>query len=196
MNPTLSFIMLGMIGPWQVILLFMPLLFLFTIVPLIFYLLTVQNTFKQISAENRKMEPTEVWLGIIPIFGYIWSFIIVSRLADSLKPEFEKRAGFAIMAAYCMADKKAANSVYEAFFPLIKRDANDDRLYVRKAVNWALRSIGKRNIDLNDRAIHMAHEIVALDSKSAKWIGKDAIRKLEADTVNILDYPRTIYRPL
>ena len=110
--------------------------------------------------------------------------------------EFEKRAGFAIMAAYCMADKKAANSVYEAFFPLIKRDANDDRLYVRKAVNWALRSIGKRNIDLNDRAIHMAHEIVALDSKAAKWIGKDAIRKLEADTVNILDYPRTIYRPL
>jgi len=112
------------------------------------------------------------------------------------KPEFEKRAGFAIMAAYCMADKKADNSVFEAFLPIIKREANDDRLYVRKAVNWALRSIGKRNIDLNAKAILMAHEIVKLDTKASKWIGKDAIRKLELDTVNILDYPRAIYRPV
>ena len=110
--------------------------------------------------------------------------------------EFEKRAGFAIMAAYCMADKKANNSVFEAFLPIIKREANDDRLYVRKAVNWALRSIGKRNADLNNIAILKAHEIVRLDTKSAKWIGKDAIRKLEAENVNILDYPRAIYRPL
>ncbi|MDN3643310.1 DNA alkylation repair protein [Lutimonas halocynthiae] len=110
--------------------------------------------------------------------------------------EFEKRAGFAIMAAYCMADKKAANVVFETFLPIIKREANDDRLYVRKAVNWALRSIGKRNIDLNLKAIQLAHEIVNLDSKASKWIGKDAIRKLELDTVNILDYPRAIYRPL
>lgn len=107
--------------------------------------------------------------------------------------EFQKRAGFAIMAAYCMADKKADNSVFETFLPIIKREANDDRLYVRKAVNWALRSIGKRNSDLNVQAIQMAHEIVALDSKAAKWIGKDAIRKLELDTVNILNYPRLLY---
>ncbi len=111
------------------------------------------------------------------------------------KAEFEKRAGFAIMAAYCMADKKADNSVFEAFLPIIKRESNDDRIYVRKAVNWALRSIGKRNIDLNNTAILKAHEIVTLDSKAAKWIGKDAIRKLKADTVSILDYPRAIYRP-
>lgn len=107
--------------------------------------------------------------------------------------EFQKRAGFAIMAAYCMADKKADNAVFETFLPIIKREANDDRLYVRKAVNWALRSIGKRNSDLNVQAIQMAHEIVALDSKAAKWIGKDAIRKLELDTVNILNYPRLLY---
>lgn len=107
--------------------------------------------------------------------------------------EFQKRAGFAIMAAYCMADKKADNAVFETFLPIIKREANDDRLYVRKAVNWALRSIGKRNSDLNVQAIQMAHEIVALDSKAAKWIGKDAIRKLELDTVNILNYPRSLY---
>jgi 3-methyladenine DNA glycosylase AlkD len=92
-----------------------------------------------------------------------------------------------------MADKKAANVVFETFLPIIKREANDDRLYVRKAVNWALRSIGKRNIDLNVKAIQMAHEIVVLNSKAAKWIGKDAIRKLELDTVNILNYPRSLY---
>lgn len=108
--------------------------------------------------------------------------------------EFEKRAGFATMAAYCMADKKAANSVFEAFLPIIKREANDDRLYVKKAVNWALRSIGKRNIDLNISAIQLAHDIVKLDTRSAKWIGKDARRKLQADTVHILDYPRALYR--
>lgn len=126
------------------------------------------------------------------------SELAIDKIANWTKreAEFEKRAGFAIMAAYCMADKKAANVVFETFLPIIKREANDDRLYVRKAVNWALRSIGKRNIDLNVKAIQMAHEIVNLNSKAGKWIGKDAIRKLELDTVNILDYPRAIYRPL
>lgn len=108
MLATINFVLLGMIGPLQILLLFVP--FLISIVPLIFYLLTVQNTFKQISAENRKMEPAEVWLGIIPFFGYIWSFVIVTRLADSLKPEFAKkgiedaedRPGYAIGIAYCV----------------------------------------------------------------------------------------------
>lgn len=108
--------------------------------------------------------------------------------------EFEKRAGFATMAAYCMADKKSANTLFESFLPMIIREANDDRLYVKKAVNWALRSIGKRNVDLNRKAIGTAHEILGLDSKAAHWIAKDAIRKLEAGHVNILDYPRAIYR--
>lgn len=106
MNPILNSVMLFMIGPWQLILLFVP--FFISIVPLIFYLLTVQNTFKLISAESRKMEPAEVWLGIIPIFGLFWSFIIVTRLADSLKLEFKKkgiedpedRPGYSIGIAY------------------------------------------------------------------------------------------------
>jgi 3-methyladenine DNA glycosylase AlkD len=108
--------------------------------------------------------------------------------------EFEKRAGFAIMAAYCMADKKSGNTLFEEFLPILIRESNDNRLYVKKAVNWALRSIGKRNIDLNQRAIETAHKILSIDTKAANWIGKDAIRKLEAENVNILDYPRTIYR--
>lgn len=109
--------------------------------------------------------------------------------------EFEKRASFATMAAYCMADKKADNAVFEQFFPLIYQAADDERTYVKKAVNWALRSIGKRNIDLNQRAIEEAEKIETLDYKSAKWIAKDALRELKKAEINILDYPRAIYRP-
>ena len=108
--------------------------------------------------------------------------------------EFEKRAAFAIMAAYCMADKKAANSVFENFFPIINREANDDRLYVRKAVNWALRNIGKRNVDLHKKALKTASQLVKMNTKCAKWIGSNAISQLTKQKVNILDYPRAIYR--
>ena len=108
--------------------------------------------------------------------------------------EFEKRAGFVVMAAYCRADKKAGNEVFEGFFPAIKREANDERIYVKKAVNWALRNIGKRNIDLNKSAIAIANEIAQFECKSAKWIAKDALRELEINNVRILDYPREAYR--
>ena len=108
--------------------------------------------------------------------------------------EFEKRAGFAIMAAYCMADKKAENSIYKAFLPLIKKEATDERHYVKKAVNWALRSIGKRNVDLNKEAIILAQELIKTNNKSANWIAKDALKELQGEKVNILDYPRKIYR--
>jgi len=108
--------------------------------------------------------------------------------------EFEKRAGFVIIAAYCMADKFAENKVFEQFFKLLKREANDDRIYVKKAVSWALRNIGKRNIDLNKKAIEVANKILKMESKSAKWIAKDALQELKSENVNILDYPRKIYR--
>ena len=108
--------------------------------------------------------------------------------------EFEKRAAFAILAAYCMADKKASNAVFIDFFPIIIRASNDDRLYVRKAVNWALRNIGKRNIDLRKEVLVTAKKIINLNTKSAKWIGSDAISQLTRTKVNILDYPRAIYR--
>lgn len=122
-------------------------------------------------------------------------FAVVKIKEWSERPEeFQKRAAFAILSSYCMADKKASNSVFEAFFEIIKREANDERLYVKKAVNWALRSIGKRNIDLNRKAIEVANEILTFGSKPAIWIAKDAIRKLEMENVNILDYPRAIYR--
>ena len=108
--------------------------------------------------------------------------------------EFEKRAGFAMMAAYCMADKKSDNDLFEQFFPIIKRAANDERLYVKKAVNWALRNIGKRNIDLKEAAIDVANEILKFNSKSAKWIAKNALRELQKDGVRMSNYPRDKYK--
>lgn len=108
--------------------------------------------------------------------------------------EFEKRAGFVLMATYGFANKKAENDVFEQFYPILIEHATDDRVYVRKAVNWALRQIGKRNVDLHEMSIQTAHKILKIDSKSAQWIAKDALRELESDKVNILDYPRNIYR--
>lgn len=111
------------------------------------------------------------------------------------KSEFEKRAAFATLSSYCMADKNAPNEVFQSFYLLLKSAATDERVYVKKAVNWALRSIGKRNIDLNKLALNWALEIQELNTKSSTWIAKDAIKELSGEKVNILDYPRSIYRP-
>lgn len=108
--------------------------------------------------------------------------------------EFEKRAGFATIAAYCMADKNAPNTTFEQFFPIIKRESCDERIYVKKAVNWALRNIGKRNIDLNKKAISVAEDILKLNYKSAQWIANNALKELKKENVRISDYPRNIYR--
>jgi len=110
------------------------------------------------------------------------------------KREFEKRAGFTIIAAYCMADKEANNEVFEQFFPIIKRECTDERIYVKKAVNWALRNIGKRNIDLKSSAISTAEELLELNNKTANWIAKNALKELRADKIRISDYPRKMYR--
>ena len=108
--------------------------------------------------------------------------------------EFEKRAGFVLMATYGFADKNAGNEVFEQFFRIIIKHVNDERIYVKKAVNWALRQIGKRNVDLQKKAILTAKEILKQDSKSAQWIAKDALKELQGEKINILDYPRSIYR--
>lgn len=107
--------------------------------------------------------------------------------------EYVKRAAFATMAAYVMADKKAENHVFVAFYPLIKSAADDDRTYVKKAVNWALRNIGKRNVDLQKSALKLSYKLLKLRHKSAQWIAKDAIKELEKEGVRISNYPRAIY---
>lgn len=96
------------------------------------------------------------------------------------KEEFVKRAGFVLMACLAVHDKKADDKKLIKFLPVIKRESADERNFVRKAVNWALRQIGKRNKNLRKEAIKTANEIINLDSKSARWIASDALRELEA----------------
>ncbi len=97
--------------------------------------------------------------------------------------EFVKRAGFALMAWLAFKDKEAKDEQFERFLPIIKKEATDNRNFVKKAVNWALRQIGKRNIGLNIKAIETAKEIQKIESKSAKWIAQDAIKELTSDAI-------------
>jgi len=98
--------------------------------------------------------------------------------------EFVKRAAFAMIAVLAVHDKKADDEKFEEFFPLIIRESVDNRNFVKKAVNWALRQIGKRNLNLNKRTVEIAEEISTIDSKSAKWIAADAIRELTSEKVH------------
>jgi 3-methyladenine DNA glycosylase AlkD len=97
--------------------------------------------------------------------------------------EFVKRAGFALMAWTAVHNKTAGNKEFLTFLPIIKREAGDDRNFVKKSVNWALRQIGKRNIVLNHAAIKTAREISTLGSKSATWIAADALKELNSKAV-------------
>lgn len=98
------------------------------------------------------------------------------------KAEFEKRAGFVMMAVMAVHDKKMWDDDFKEFLERIKEESTDERNFVRKAVNWALRQIGKRNYELNRRAIEYAKEIKEMDSKSARWIASDALREFESET--------------
>ena len=99
------------------------------------------------------------------------------------KEEFVKRAGFTLMATLAVHDKEADDQKFVALLPTIKREAKDDRNGVKKAANWALRQIGKRNIALNKSAIQTAKEIRKLDSPAARWIASDALRELQSKAV-------------
>ena len=97
--------------------------------------------------------------------------------------EFVKRAGFALMATMAFHRNDFSNEAFEKFMPIIKREAKDERNFVKKAVNWALRQIGKRNLKLNKVAIKTAKEIKKIDNKAARWVANDAIRELESKEV-------------
>jgi 3-methyladenine DNA glycosylase AlkD len=99
------------------------------------------------------------------------------------KEEFVKRAGFVVMAALAVHDKAAPDENFLKFLPIIKRGSKDERNFVRKAVNWALRQIGKRNSPLNAAALSTARDIRKMDSSAARWIASDAIRELESTSV-------------
>ncbi len=98
-------------------------------------------------------------------------------------PEIQRRAGFALMAALTVHDKKARDSEFVRFLPLIEAAATDERNLVKKAVNWALRQIGKRNLALNREAVRCAKRLAKLPAPSARWIARDALRELESPQV-------------
>ena len=97
--------------------------------------------------------------------------------------EFVKRAGFALMACLAVHDKAAGDEQFLEFLSAIERESADTRNYVKKAVNWALRQIGKRNRSLNGSAVDLAEKLKRSCSKPARWIGSDAFRELTGDAV-------------
>jgi 3-methyladenine DNA glycosylase AlkD len=94
------------------------------------------------------------------------------------KEEYVRRAGFVMMACLAVHDKKAPDKKLLQFFPLIEKYSFDERNFVKKAVNWALRQIGKRNPQLRKPAITLAKKLAASKSPAARWAGKDALREL------------------
>jgi len=100
---------------------------------------------------------------------------------SSRKEEYVKRAGFVMMATLAVHDKKMKDDPFLKFLPIIKRESTDNRNFVKKAVNWALRQIGKRNTRLNKAAIEVAKAIHNIDSRTAKWIASDALKELTSE---------------
>jgi 3-methyladenine DNA glycosylase AlkD len=99
------------------------------------------------------------------------------------KREYVKRAGFVLMAALAVHDKKASDADMLQFLPVIARESADERNFVKKAVNWALRQIGKRNRRLNAAAIKTAEQILKTDTRAGRWIARDALRELRGPAV-------------
>lgn len=106
--------------------------------------------------------------------AYIWS---------EREEEFIKRAGICLMAWLAVHDKKAHDDKIAAFLPILEAKAGDERNFIKKAVNWSLRQIGKRSLDLNELAVETAERIRDQGSKPARWIAADALRELKSDAV-------------
>lgn len=108
-----------------------------------------------------------------------WKELIPAFAKD--EREFVRRTAFAMMAWSVVHRKKEPEPTFLGFFPLIQAHSTDSRNFVRKGVSWALRSIGKRSAALNVAAMKLAEKLAASDDKTARWIGKDALRDLTSD---------------
>lgn len=114
-------------------------------------------------------------------------FAYAKAIEWSARPEeFVKRAGFVLMADLAHRDKKTSDEALAACFPIIMREADDGRNFVKKAVNWALRDIGKRNLALNAQAIAIAERLTTRPSAPARWNGRDALRELTSEKVQAM----------
>jgi len=95
--------------------------------------------------------------------------------------EFVKRAAYALIACKAWHDKGASDVQFTALFPILKAGATDPRNFVKKAVNWAIRNIGKRSLALNQAAIALSEELLLMDDKTTRWIARDALKELTSD---------------
>lgn len=113
------------------------------------------------------------------------SKIAIKKIPNFAKreKEFEKRVAFSLIAVLAVHDKTMSDEKFIKFFPLIKKASSDERNFVRKSVNWALRQIGKRNKKLNRQAIKLAKEIQKIDAKSAAWVASNALTELMGENV-------------
>jgi len=111
---------------------------------------------------------------------FAWSKVVDWSTREE---EFVKRAAYALLSCLAWHDKQATDQQFMDVFPLIKAGASDPRNFVRKAVNWSLRNIGKRNLVLNRAAIQLAEELLTLGDKTANWIARDALRELRSEKI-------------
>jgi 3-methyladenine DNA glycosylase AlkD len=102
---------------------------------------------------------------------------------SSREPEFQKRAAFALMASAAVHRKDLPDAAFASLLPVIRAQAIDERNYVKKAVSWALRQIGKRSPGLNPLAVRTAEQIERIDSRAARWVARGALRELRSDAV-------------
>jgi 3-methyladenine DNA glycosylase AlkD len=99
------------------------------------------------------------------------------------KPEFERRAAFALLASLALHDKKSSDEPFMDCLPLVEAAADDERNFVKKAVSWALRAIGGRSPILHSATIELATRLAASDDPTRRWIGKDVLRDLKRPLV-------------
>lgn len=99
------------------------------------------------------------------------------------RAEFVKRAAFALMAAAAVKDRDASSRRFLGYLPIIDREAADERNYVKRAVSWALRQIGKREPRLHRAALATARNLAERPERGARWVGRDALRELDGDAV-------------
>ena len=122
----------------------------------------------------------QVCMNLFDKHALAWKKIVEWSKRDE---EFVKRAAFSLIACLSVHDKEAEDQKFLAFLPIIKRESVDNRNYVKKAVNWALRNIGKRNSNLNKATIECSIELKQMDFKASRWIGSNALRELESEAV-------------
>lgn len=144
---------------------------------------------KQVSSEqmDRWVRDFDNWATVDGTCGYLFcctpfAYTKAFEWAEQ-DAEFVKRAAFSMMAYLAVHDKKASDEKLLPFLSVIESKADDDRNFVKKSVNWALRQIGKRSRRLHESAIETAMRIASQENRSARWIAADALRELRSEKV-------------